>query len=243
MLLAAPSFAALSSSEVKDLADKYQWSFDLIYDVILTAKKLELSLHISNTSSPDLPPMRFHALTHTYFKVPSAETCSIEGLGGQEYLDKTDGAKKKTLPEGESLVLHGKEHDAVYLGPTPKTLTLLYHPDQGKQGGGIEVVREDENTPQTVVWNIAEKEGAKMKDLHEGGWKEYICIEPGKVEGPQELEKGKKVSPRRSSGRRLCIREADPIILLPFNSIVHSETGFGRLVRSMMIQCYISVSH
>ncbi|PWN23383.1 galactose mutarotase-like protein [Microstroma glucosiphilum] len=183
---ATASFA-LSSQDLPGIDSKYQWPFELVYDVTLTAKNLTTSLHITHSSSSSASaPMRFQCLCHNYLAVPSSLSCSVKGLVGQCYLDKTDGAKGKMLsPEKDPIILNGQASDAVYLGPAPDLVELSY----GSQGGGLQLTRS-ENCPQTVVWNPAEEGAAGMKDLHEGGWKEYICIEPGKANGFEELEKG-----------------------------------------------------
>lgn len=196
---ATASFA-LSSQDLPGIEAKYQWPFELVYEVTLTAKDLTTSLHITHSSSSSASaPMRFQCLCHNYLAVPSALSCSVSGLVGQCYLDKTDGAKGKMLsPEKDPIILNGQASDAVYLGPAPDVVELSY----GSQGGGLQLTRSD-NCPQTVVWNPAQEGAAGIKDLHKGGWKEYICIEPGKVNGFEELEKGQTVSCRRA-GQTHC---------------------------------------
>lgn len=133
--------------------------------------------------------MRFQSLQHTYLRVPSSLTASITGLQGQSYLDKTDSASTKRLDDS-SIVLNGRESDAVFLGPAPDALQVAY---EGGGQGGVRV-RRSPNCPNTTVWNPAQEKAGGMKDLHEGGWKEFVCVEPGRVVGFEELDAGKTVS-------------------------------------------------
>lgn len=150
-------------------------------------------MHISNRSSAAQPPMRFQVLFHSYLRVPSALNASVSGLQGQQFIDKTDGSKTKDTAKTDGpIVMNGRECDAVFLGPAPDSVRLGYGQDSGANSGdnGL-IVSRSSNCPNTTVWNPAETKAKGLKDLHDGGWKEYVCIEPGKVVGFQELEAGK----------------------------------------------------
>lgn len=150
----------------------------------LTASSLTTSLNITNAGSSSQPPMRFQTLLHNYLRVPSALTASVSGLSGQSFKDKTDSGKVKPLQQ-DKIVLQGNESDAVFLGPAPPSVDLSYVDGSG----GLRLTRS-ENLPNTTVWNPAEAGANGIADLHPGGWKEYICIEPGKVVGFQEIGAG-----------------------------------------------------
>jgi glucose-6-phosphate 1-epimerase len=131
--------------------------------------------------------MRFHALLHNYIRVPDVTTSSVSGLKGVRYMDK-NANKQIFTEESESIVSKGQASDRVYQGGAPEVI-LSANDASGKQ---VRVSRT-QTFPDTTVWNPAE-EGAKgMKDLHEGGWKEYICIEPGQVSSLAELQAGNEV--------------------------------------------------
>lgn len=129
--------------------------------------------------------MRFQTLLHNYLLVSSAFTASIAGLGGQSFKDKTDAGKVKALSE-DKIVLAGKASDAVYLGPAPKHVELRYE----YTSDGLKLVRSA-NMPNTTVWNPSEEGAQGISDMHPEVWKEFICIEPGKVVGFEELAGGK----------------------------------------------------
>ncbi len=40
------------------------------------------------------------------------------------------------------------------------------------------------------MWNCAEEGNKGIDDLEEGGWKKYVCVEPGSVSGFEKLSKG-----------------------------------------------------
>ena len=188
----------LDSKQVKGLTkEQYQWRHQLRYVVSLGEDSLTTSLQVAHVQDPeddakDLPPpMRFQALLHNYLAVPQqgSADASIFGLEGQSYLDKTesDATRKKTpkqRSEKTPIQLKGAASDAVHLGPTPPQVTLQY------PSGGVTLTRTTDSTPNTVLWNPAAEGNAGMKDLHADGWKDFVCIEPGKVVGFQELKVG-----------------------------------------------------
>ncbi|CAO1629381.1 unnamed protein product [Parajaminaea phylloscopi] len=178
----------LSSGDIGAAAKAYPWAFELAYTVTLTRSALRTSLHVRNTSpsGSQQPSMRFQALLHNYLRVPSALTASVAGLAGQSFKDKTDDGKVKQLAGDDVVVvLAGKASDAVYLGPTPQRVDLCYV----EAPGGVRLAATD-NMPNTTVWNPAEEGARGIADLHPGGWKEYVCIEPGKVVGFEQLPAG-----------------------------------------------------
>ncbi|CAO1621024.1 unnamed protein product [Sympodiomycopsis kandeliae] len=188
----------LDSKQLKGItSEQYQWRHQLRYVVTLGEGSLTTSLEVAHVSDPEddakaaPPPMRFQALLHNYLSVPDHGSASakVEGLQGQSYLDKTetDAQAKKTPKQRDSagaIQLQGAASDTVHLGPTPQIVTLRY----GDRATTL--LRDTDTTPNTVLWNPAAEGNAGMKDLHEDGWKDFICIEPGKVVGFEELKVG-----------------------------------------------------
>lgn len=192
----------LDSKQVKGLtSEQYQWRHQLRYVVTLSEDSLTTTLEVAHVQDPNdtevkdvPPPMRFQVLLHNYLAVPSQGSANaiIQGLQGQSYLDKTESdAEKKKSPKQRSsedgIQLHGAASDAVHLGPTPRHVTLQYDSNSTR---GVTLTRNVHTTPNTVVWNPAAEGNAGMKDLHADGWKDFICIEPGRVVGFEELKIG-----------------------------------------------------
>lgn len=197
----------LDSKQLKDATeDVYKWRHQLRYIVTLGENSLTTRLEVAHVRDPSSgggdsspPPMRFQALLHNYLRVPSqgSAQATIHGLQGQSYLDKTepDAAKKKTpktrdsAASASSIQLNGAASDAVHLGPTPRVVSLQYS-SSSSSSSEVDLTRTTETTPNTVLWNPAAEGNAGMKDLHAEGWKDFVCIEPGRVVGFEELKEG-----------------------------------------------------
>ncbi|PWZ00504.1 galactose mutarotase-like protein [Testicularia cyperi] len=183
---------------------KAVWPFDTLlkYTVTLTPNDLVCRLaveHLSESSaSEDMP---FHALLHNYFLVPDSTKASIVGLKDLFYIDKVAGGEEGQVTT-EEFTIHGEPVDRVHVGKHKHSspsegaidVKLLYNASLlqdplGRMGKGVEVSRSD-NLRETVVWNCAEVGNKGIGDLEEGGWKKYVCVEPGAVRGFQSLAKG-----------------------------------------------------
>ena len=70
--------------------------FRLTYRVHVDAA-LQLTLDVENATRA---PFTFEEALHTYLRVGDVRQASICGLDGAEYVDKTDGMKRKTLGPG-----------------------------------------------------------------------------------------------------------------------------------------------
>ena len=46
------------------------------------------------------------------------------------------------------------------------------------------------NLPDVVVWNIGAEKAPGMKDLGDGEWRHYVCVEPGVLAVPAIVEPG-----------------------------------------------------
>lgn len=148
-------------------------SFNLHYWVRM-GKTLELKLTVTNESEPDRPAKKEAAAIcieealHTYFAVYELDDVSISGLANTEYLDKTDGMKRKRQEE-KHLKFEG-ETDRPYLN-THATVSILDH-DWHRM---IKIEKEHSKT--TVVWNPGKELSDKMADMQPDGWNRFVCIE------------------------------------------------------------------
>jgi len=142
--------------------------FRVVYEMVL-GRTLTLRLGVLNGGEV---PLRFEQALHSYFAVGDAEQVRIEGLAGAEYLDKTDGFKRKRQEE-LVLTLRG-ETDRPYLN-TEATVTL---DDPVKQR---KIVVTKRGSKSTVVWNPWAELAAKMPDMSADGWRQMTCIETANV--------------------------------------------------------------
>jgi glucose-6-phosphate 1-epimerase len=138
--------------------------FQLAYRLIL-GKELRMQLTVAN---PGKAPLHFEEALHTYLLVGDAQQVSIIGLGDTDYLDKTDGFKKKN--QKESPLTMTCETDRPYLDTvTPLNL------DDPIYKRRITVDKSGSKT--TVVWNPWSELSAKLADMPDNGWLEMTCIE------------------------------------------------------------------
>jgi len=139
-------------------------NFRVAYEVVL-GRELTLRLSVANGGAQEL---RFEEALHTYFAVGSAQDVRIHGLGGTEYLDKTDGFKRKQQEE-EVLRLTGTT-DRPYLNTTA-TVTL----EDPALGRKIVVAKQGSET--TVVWNPWAEGSKTLADFGDEEWREMTCVE------------------------------------------------------------------
>jgi glucose-6-phosphate 1-epimerase len=138
--------------------------FQLAYQLIL-GSELRMSLTVAN---PGTAPLHFEEALHTYLRVGDARRVRISGLSDTDYIDKTDGFKRKHQIE-TTLTLTG-ETDRPYLN-TEQTVAL----DDPVLKRGIAVSKSGSRT--TVVWNPWLELSAKLSDMSPDGWQTMTCIE------------------------------------------------------------------
>lgn len=138
--------------------------FALTYQLTL-GKALALRLTVENHSTD---PLFFEEALHTYFAVGDARQITISGLTNTEYLDKTDGFKRKR--QEETLLILKGETDRPYLNTGAKV--DLDDPTLKRR---ISVDKVGSKT--TVVWNPWSELTATLADMEPDGWLKMVCIE------------------------------------------------------------------
>jgi glucose-6-phosphate 1-epimerase len=147
--------------------------FQLVYQLTLGAE-LRLQLTVANQSSA---PLHFEEALHTYLHVSDAQQISIIGLSDTDYLDKTDGFKRKHQTE-TPLKLTG-ETDRPYLNTV-----VPVNIDDPTYKRRITIDKAESKT--TVVWNPWSELTAKLSDMAPDGWLTMVCIETANV-GPNAI--------------------------------------------------------
>lgn len=141
----------------------------LVTYTLRLGKTLDLSLLIENLASS---PLLFEEAFHTYFSVGDATKATVTGLEQTEFLDKTDGFKRK-LEQSPFLQLTG-ETDRPYLNTTAPIVL-----DDPLLNRRIEINKQNSNS--TVIWNPWETATAKLEDMEPDGWRQMLCIESANV--------------------------------------------------------------
>jgi glucose-6-phosphate 1-epimerase len=138
--------------------------FQVAYQIVLGAE-LRVQLTVANLAET---PLHFEEALHTYLAVGDAQQISIIGLSDTEYIDKTDGFKRKRQKESP-LRLTG-ETDRPYvdtLNPVNLDDPVLHR----------RITIDKSNSKTTVVWNPWSEQTAKLDDMTPNGWVEMTCVE------------------------------------------------------------------
>ena len=126
--------------------------FSLRYRV-LVGPMLELGLEVHNPSDT---PWAFEEALHTYLAVGDVREVSIHGLAGTDYLDKTDGMRRKRQ-DPDPIRITG-ETDRVYLNT--QTTCVIEDPTEGRR-----LLVEKSGSDVTVVWNPWIAKAKALADL------------------------------------------------------------------------------
>ena len=136
----------------------------LAYELRL-GHNLSMALTVTN---PADAPITFEEALHTYLSVGDVRQVSVAGLEGAAYMDKVDGAKRKT--QTGALITIAGETDRLYLD-TEAAVTLM-DPSLGRR---IRV--EKTGSRSSVVWNPWVAKSRAMSDFGDDEWPGMICLE------------------------------------------------------------------
>jgi glucose-6-phosphate 1-epimerase len=128
---------------------------------------LSVELSVQNRSGQEI---RFEEALHTYFAISDIAKVSVSGLGGTTYIDKVDGARRKTQ-DSAPIRLTG-ETDRVYLSTPGRA--VIEDAEWRRR-----IVVEKEGAASAIVWNPWTEKAAAMKDLGADAWTGMICVETG----------------------------------------------------------------
>ena len=141
--------------------------FRLLHRVTFGAE-LRLELVCTNTGTT---PVRFEEALHTYNRVSEVECVRLQGLDGTCFLDNTDSNREKTQL-GEVMIT--SQTDNAYLN-TQSAVDLI----DPKLGRRIRLRKANSNT--TVVWNPWREESGALRDLGDGEWMHFLCVEASNI--------------------------------------------------------------
>jgi len=143
--------------------------FRLVYRVTF-GSELKLELICINTGKT---PLHFEEALHTYNRVSNVGTVRLQGLDGTRFLDNTAANKEKTQI-GDATI--GSQTDNAYINTT--NAVDLLDPMMCRR-----IRLEKAHSSTTVVWNPWQEAASKLRDLGEGEWKQFLCVEASNIIG------------------------------------------------------------
>jgi glucose-6-phosphate 1-epimerase len=143
--------------------------FRLVYRVNF-GSQLRLELICINTGKR---PLHFEEAMHTYNRVGDIGAVRLLGLAGTRFLDNTDSNKEKTQL-GDVTV--PSQTDNAFIN-TQNAVDLL----DPKMRRRIRLHKVNSST--TVVWNPWQEGASKLRDLGDGEWKQFLCVEASNIMG------------------------------------------------------------
>jgi len=171
----------VSMSTENDEHTRQWWpgEFRLLHQVTF-GSELNLELVCTNTGTT---PFCFEEALHTYNRVGDVGRVRLQGLNNVHFLDNTDSNKEKTR-DGDVAI--SAQTDNAYLN-TASEVKLL-----------DEVMRRrirlrKRNSLNTVVWNPWREGPAALRDLGDGEWSQFLCVEASNILGSAvSLEPGEQ---------------------------------------------------
>lgn len=143
--------------------------FRLLHRVTF-GSELTLELVCTNTGTT---PLRFEEALHTYNRVEDVREARLQGLDGVHFLDNTDSNKEKTQLGDVPIA---SQTDNAYLN-TQNAVDLV----DPKLRRRIRLKKSNSLT--TVVWNPWREAAARMPDLADREWTQFLCVEASNILG------------------------------------------------------------
>ena len=141
--------------------------FRLVYRATF-GSELRLELVCKNTGTT---PLRFEEALHTYNRVADVKNVRLQGLDSVHFLDNTDSNQEKTQHGDVAIV---SQTDNAYLN-TGDAVDLL---DPGMRR---RIRLQKTNSSTTVVWNPWREAAKGMRDLGDGEWSQFFCVEASNI--------------------------------------------------------------
>jgi glucose-6-phosphate 1-epimerase len=163
------SGVCVSMSIESDEQTRRWWpaDFRLLHRVVF-GPKLTLELNCTNTGKTGL---RFEEALHTYNRVTDVANVRLEGLDAVHFLDNTDSNAAK-VQHGDVTIASAT--DNAFLG-TQNDVDLI-DPELRRH-----IRLEKANSLTTVVWNPWREGAARLGDLGDGEWTQFLCVEASNI--------------------------------------------------------------
>src|SRR6516225_201315 len=141
--------------------------FRLVYRVVF-GPELTLELTCTNIGKTDL---RFEEALHTYNRVADVANVRLQGLDAVQFLDNTDSNRAKVQHGDVTIAL---TTDNAFIG-TQSDVDLI---DPGLRR---HIRLKKANSLTTVVWNPWREGAARLADLADGEWTQFLCVEASNI--------------------------------------------------------------
>ncbi len=132
--------------------------------------ELKLELMCTNTGAT---PLRFEEALHTYNRVEDIKNVRLRGLDTVHFLDNTNANHEETQ-RGEVAIV--STTDNAYLNA--QSAIDLLDPDMHRR---IRLQKDGSLT--SVVWNPWQEGASAMKDIGDGEWTKFLCVEASNILG------------------------------------------------------------
>ncbi|WP_298231502.1 D-hexose-6-phosphate mutarotase [uncultured Azohydromonas sp.] len=148
-------------------------------EVLARESRIDFSFTVLNTGHDEFS---FTGGLHPYFAVDDLLQVRVEGLQG---LAASDRYQPGFTRQDESVLRFGEAiFERLYDGCPALTLS----------DGARRIRLSASGFDQWMVWNPGREEATKLKDLPDGDWRKFICIEPVCAGRPVIIGVGKKFS-------------------------------------------------
>ena len=160
----------LVSMSIKSNEQTRRWwpgEFRLLHRVAF-GPELTLELVCTNTGKTAL---RFEEALHTYNRVSDVANVRLEGLDTVHFLDNTDSNTEKV------------QHSDVKIASATDNAFLNTHNNVDLTDRDLHrrIRLEKANSSTTVVWNPWREAAARLGDLGDGEWTQFLCVEASNI--------------------------------------------------------------
>lgn len=159
-------------------ASEWPHRFKAVYTISLSEDGNSLNVLLQVTNCNTNQPFTFTTALHSYFTC-DAESTTLHDFEGVTYGDSIDPEEPGRTKVQSGTIEFGKEVDRVYKS-TSDTLTIPQ----------AALTMTKTNLPEAVVWNPYKDKAAALSDMPDDGWKNFICIEPARIEQCAEVLSG-----------------------------------------------------
>jgi glucose-6-phosphate 1-epimerase len=159
----------VSMSTGSDEQTRHWWpeQFRLVYRVVF-GPALTLELACTNTGKTDF---RFEEALHTYNRVSDVAKVRLRGLNAVQFLDNTDSNRAK-IQHGDATIASGTDNAFI---DTQNDVDLI-DPEFGRH-----IRLKKSNSLTTVVWSPWREGAARLGDLGDGEWTQFLCVEASNI--------------------------------------------------------------
>ena len=163
------SGVCVSMSIESDEQTRRWWpaDFRLVHRVVF-GPELTLELACTNTGKTG---MRFEEALHTYNRIADVANVRLQGLDTVHFLDNTDSNAAK-VQHGDVKIASAT--DNAFLG-TQSDIDLI-DPELRRH-----IRLQKANSLTTVVWNPWRDGAARLRDLGDGEWTQFLCVEASNI--------------------------------------------------------------